>query len=65
MNAIYTVGSSGKWTYGAITKDNQYVFIDNAKGTILSESELDPSLVYTNFQKYINGFDQKYGKIDE
>lgn len=65
VNAIYTVGSSGKWTYGAITKDNQYVFIDNAKGTILSESELDPSLVYTNFQKYINGFDQKYGKIDE
>lgn len=65
VNTIYTVGSSGKWTYGAITKDNKYVFIDNAKGTILSESELDASLVYTDFQKYINGFDQKYGKIDE
>lgn len=58
---IFTVGSSEKWTYGVITKDKNYVFIDNAKGTIISRLELDPVAVSKSFQEYINGFNEKYG----
>lgn len=60
---IFTVGSSEKWTYGYINNKRDYVFINNAKGTILSrKANVNPNMIKNNFQKYVNEFNMKYGK---
>lgn len=59
---IYFVGSTEKWVYGKMNKHNEYLFIDDAAGTILSQKgRLVPFEVRNEFQNYLDGFHVKYG----
>lgn len=59
---IYFVGSTEKWVYGKMNKQNEYLFIDDAAGTILSQKGgLMPIEVRNEFQNCVNEFNAKYG----
>jgi len=59
---IFFVGSTEKWVYGKMNKQNEYLFIDDAAGTILSQKGgLIPIEVRNDFQNYLDGFNAKYG----
>ncbi len=59
---IFFVGSTEKWVYGKMNKQNEYLFIDDAAGTILSKKGvLKPIEVRNEFQNYLDGFSAKYG----
>lgn len=60
---IYTVGSSEKWTYGKITSNKDFLFINDVKGTVLSQTEgMKTEKIQDGFQKYVNEFNLKYGR---
>jgi len=60
---IYLMGSTGKWVYGMITKEKEYLFIDNAPGTILSKMvSLNPEDVKIEFQGRLDMFNGLYKK---
>jgi hypothetical protein len=57
------VGSTEKWVYGKMNKKKEYIFIDDASGTILSqEGNLDPNSLQLEFQNHVNKFNRLYGK---
>lgn len=59
---IFFVGSTEKWVYGKMNKQNEYLFIDDPSGTILSQKGgLIPIEVRNEFQNYLDGFNAKYG----
>ncbi|MFH1251859.1 MAG: hypothetical protein V1715_12300 [bacterium] len=59
---IFFVGSTEKWVYGKMNRQNEYLFIDNASGTILSQKGgLIPIEVRNEFQNHLDGFNAKYG----
>lgn len=59
---IFFVGSTEKWIYGEMNKQNEYLFIDDPAGTILSQKGgLIPNEVRNEFQNYLDGFNAKYG----
>ena len=59
---IYFVGSTEKWVYGKMNNQNEYLFIDDAAGTILCQKGgLIPVDVRNEFQKYLVEFSAKYG----
>lgn len=59
---IFFVGSTEKWVYGKMNKQNEYLFIDDPAGTILSQKGgLIPIEVRNEFQNYLDGFNAKYG----
>lgn len=58
---IFCIGSSEKWVYGCIDQDQQSVFIDNARGTVLSQTgNLDPARTHQAFQAYLSEFNARY-----
>lgn len=60
---IFFVGSTEKWIYGKLTKQNEYLFIDDAPGTLLARKEgLNPIQVRNEFQNYVDGFAATYGE---
>lgn len=57
------VGSTAKWVYGIITKNKEYLFIDNAAGTVLSEKGgLNPVEIRNGFQKNLANFNSMFRK---
>jgi len=59
---MFFVGSTEKWVYGKMNKNNDNMFIDDASGIILSQSgNLKAIEVRDNFQHYLNEFNVKYG----
>ncbi len=59
---IFFVGSTEKWVYGKMNKQNEYLFIDDPSGTILSQKGgLIPIEVRNEFQNYLDRFNEKYG----
>ncbi len=60
---IYLVGSTGKWVYGMMTKEKEYLFFDNALGAILSNSgNLNPEDVKNEFHDQLDMFNRFYKK---
>ncbi len=63
VKAIYTVGSSEKWTYGKIKSNGESIFINDTKGSLLSnKGNINAKEVKDSFQIYINEFNYKFGK---
>jgi hypothetical protein len=60
---LQVIGSSEKWVYGLINNKNEYLFINNNKGIIMSQSGLNNvNNIQEDFQKYLDEFNLKYGK---
>ncbi len=59
---IFFVGSTEKWVYGKMNKQDEYLFINDRAGAILSQKGgLMAIKVRNEFQNYLDGFNAKYG----
>ena len=59
---VNLVGSTERWVYGRITADGQHVLIDNARGTLLSQSgTLNAAVFQAEFQAGLDAFAQQFG----
>jgi hypothetical protein len=59
--SFLTVGSTERWTYGKITSNGSYMFIDNDTGTALAkQGALDARSLYERFQGLLNTFAARY-----
>ncbi|MHC1736589.1 MAG: sulfatase-like hydrolase/transferase [Ignavibacteriaceae bacterium] len=62
---IFFVGSSEKWVYGKANRNKDYIFINDASGTILSKrGGINPIKLRNEFQEYLNLFDSIFHKED-
>jgi len=60
---MYFVGSTEKWVYGKMNKYMEYLFIDNASGTTLSNTGgFNAIEVRNQFQNRLDRFNSMYGR---
>jgi len=58
---VVAVGSSEKWVYGAITHDGACLFINDARGTVMTQQgSLAPADVQQAFQTRVNAFARRF-----
>ncbi len=53
---VDVVGSTERWVYGRLTNSREYLFIDNARGSIISGSgSINPKALQLDFQAKLEG----------
>jgi len=58
QESIYTLGNSGELIYGKITKDNNYIFINNRMSNLKSNMDKETITQFNrSFQDYLNYFE--------
>jgi membrane-anchored protein YejM (alkaline phosphatase superfamily) len=59
---LFFVGSTETWVYGTMNNSNEYLFIEDPSGTVLTQQgSLQPMDVRNEFQNYVHGFNAHYG----
>lgn len=62
-NQVVVVGSTEKWIYGTITNDGDFLFINDSRGTVMSQDgNITPSDVQHAFQTRLNEFARHFGQ---
>lgn len=60
---ILFVGDSDQWIYGKSNNAREYAFIENARGTVLTNLlKYSPLQLHAEFQSYIDRFAREYGR---